>query len=121
MTILLSTNDEGDEGLGSNPNVQVQGLGPAILVPSQAIGNVVARTNILLAGHRQWLNSLPQRTVREQRQNKARDAPASKCSQMRTPFYCLIDTDQTCFARPNNTSICFQTLSVAATSSRNPP
>jgi hypothetical protein len=80
MTIILSTNEEGNEGPGSNPNVQVQELGPAIFSPSQAIGNVVARTNDLLAGHREWLNSLPQRVEREQHQNEARDAPASKSS-----------------------------------------
>jgi hypothetical protein len=83
MTIILSTN-EGNEGPGSNPNVQVQELGPAIFIPSQAIGNVVARTNDLLASHREWLNSLPQRVEREQHweqhQNEARDAPASESS-----------------------------------------
>ena len=36
-------------------------------MPSQAIGNVIGRTSHLLAGHREWLNNLPQR-----------DAPASK-------------------------------------------
>jgi hypothetical protein len=80
MTIVLSTNEEGNEGLGLNPNVQVQELGPAIFIPSQAIGHVVARTNDLLAGHREWLNSLPQRAELEQHQIKARDAPASKSS-----------------------------------------
>jgi hypothetical protein len=79
MTIVLLSNDDlASEELGSNPNVQVQELGPTILVPSQAIGNVVARTNDLLASHREWLNNLPQRAERGQAQNKARDVPASK-------------------------------------------
>jgi hypothetical protein len=81
---LLSGNElESDVG-GSNANVQVESLGPAILVPSQAIGNVVARTNGLLAGHREWLDSLPQRNE-HQSQNKARDVPASM-STSRTPY-----------------------------------
>jgi hypothetical protein len=80
--ILLSGSDlerEGEDvGSNSGGNVHVQSLGPAVLVPSQAIGNVVARTNDLLAGHREWLNSLPHRGGNEKLQNKIRDVPASK-------------------------------------------
>lgn len=80
--VLLSgsdlESDGGDVGSNAGGNVQVQLLGPAVLVPSQAIGNVVARTNDLLAGHREWLNSLPQRGGEEKLQNKVRDVPASK-------------------------------------------
>jgi hypothetical protein len=79
MTALVISSDDPDtEALESNPNVQVLELGPAILVPSQSIGNVVTRTNSLLAGHREGLNSLPQRAEREKPQLKPRDAPASK-------------------------------------------
>ena len=56
MTIVILSDEE-----QVPPNVAIQELSPAILMPSQAIGNVVARTNYLLAGHREWLNSLPQR------------------------------------------------------------
>jgi hypothetical protein len=78
MTKVLSSDDAGSQGLGPDPDIRIQALGPAILVPSQTIGNVVARTNDLLAGHREWLNTLSQRAERSQHHKRAQVAPASK-------------------------------------------
>lgn len=78
MTKVPSSDDAGSRGLGMNPNIQIQELGPANLVPSQTIGNVIARTNDLLAGHREWLNTLSQRAKQSQHHKRAHDAPASK-------------------------------------------
>ncbi|KAE9369047.1 hypothetical protein N431DRAFT_547824 [Stipitochalara longipes BDJ] len=78
MTVIILSDEElQNENLSLDPNVQIQELGPAILVPSHAIGNVVARTNDLLVGQREWLKGLPQQDDRVQHQNKVRDAPAS--------------------------------------------
>ncbi|CZR68350.1 uncharacterized protein PAC_18249 [Phialocephala subalpina] len=41
----------------------VQSRGPAILLPAEAIGNVVTKTNILINSHRDFLANLDQRDV----------------------------------------------------------
>lgn len=78
MTIVLSSDEVGSQGPGTAPDIRIQKFGPAILAASQTIGNVVARTNDILAGHREWLNTLSQRAEQSLLHKRARDAPGSK-------------------------------------------
>jgi hypothetical protein len=55
----------------------VQSKGPTVLLPHEAIGNVVTKTNNLLMEHRDWLANLPQRKERIKQQANAVVPPAS--------------------------------------------
>jgi len=59
MPLFFSAEDE-----EANPNIEVQSLGPAILVP-QIIQRFVSKTNEALSDHRDWLANLPQRDGKE--------------------------------------------------------
>ena len=58
--------DEPEDGPDSNP--YVHSAGPAILLPADAIGNIVSRTNKLISDHREWLANLPLQNKKDKRQ-----------------------------------------------------
>ncbi|PVH72244.1 hypothetical protein DL98DRAFT_576926 [Cadophora sp. DSE1049] len=58
--------DEPEDGSDSNPYVHK--AGPAILLPAEAIGNIVSRANELISDHREWLANLPLQRQEEKRQ-----------------------------------------------------
>ncbi|KUJ24681.1 uncharacterized protein LY89DRAFT_776748 [Mollisia scopiformis] len=49
--------------IDDEPSSVIQSKGPAILLPAEAIGNVVTKTNILISSHRDFLTNLPQGDV----------------------------------------------------------
>lgn len=61
MTIVLSSDEVGSRGLGTDADNRIQELGQSSWFRVKTIGDVVARTNQILAGHREWLNLLSQR------------------------------------------------------------
>ncbi|KAK0115679.1 hypothetical protein ONS95_000053 [Cadophora gregata] len=63
MSLLLN---EPEDASDSNPYVHK--AGPAILLPGEAIGNIVTRANNLISDHREWLANLPLQNVEAKRQ-----------------------------------------------------
>lgn len=53
---------------GSDANPYVHSAGPAILLPAEAIGNIVSRANDLISDHREWLANLPLQKEEAKRQ-----------------------------------------------------
>lgn len=70
MSLFGKVNNDGS-------NSPVQSKGPAIILPAEAIGNVVTKTNTLILEHRDWLANLPQRKERIKRQADAISPPRS--------------------------------------------
>jgi hypothetical protein len=65
------------EVIQDGSNSPTQSKGPAILLPHEALGNVVAKTNNLLLEHRDWLANLPQRKERIKQKADAVVPPSS--------------------------------------------
>ncbi|KAG4427357.1 hypothetical protein IFR05_017160 [Cadophora sp. M221] len=53
---------------GSDASPYVNSAGPAILLPAEAIGNIVSRANNLISDHRDWLANLPLQKEEAKRQ-----------------------------------------------------
>jgi len=66
IQIMSLLPDEPEDGPDSNP--YVHSAGPAILLPADAIGNIVSRTNKLISDHREWLANLPLQNKKDKRQ-----------------------------------------------------
>lgn len=66
-----------DEFNKDESNSPVQSKGPAVLLPAEAIGNVVTKTNTLILEHRDWLANLPRRKERIKRQSDEISPPRS--------------------------------------------